>query len=284
MTAVRALACVAAFSMALWGAACQRSGSAAVRDLKLLGVALTEPARYSESVRELASRPEAAQAALREQSAPEGTRRAFLLRLIADHVEHADDYERWAQAKPEAVDQGGQAYFRAEQLLFGDSTQGEQAAKHLATRCCKEAGEALVWRIRDSARDPDAGFEIAAAAIAKAGEAHPLIAALEAWYGADTNVRPNNRALDTLRGASSLLPSRGHPGLEKELLVALEKDSLSRPARQARLALLWVVVEPASLERVAALRKSDWGTELRRDIDPVLARAFLKSHGVGAFQ
>jgi hypothetical protein len=272
-----------ALGMALFGAACQR-GPAAARDLKLLGTALNDPARYLEAMNELARRPGAAQAAVREQSAPEGTRKAFLLRLIADHLERADDYRRWTQTKSESLDSSAQAYFWSERLLFGDSAQGEVAARHLSARCCEAAGEASIWRIRDTSRDPDAGFEIAAATVAKAAETDPLVAALEAWYGVDAAVRSNRRALDMLRGASNLLPASRHSDIEGKLLGALEKDSLSRAGRQARLALLWVVVDGASLERVAALRKSAWGTDLRRDIDPVLARAFLQSHRLGAVQ
>jgi hypothetical protein len=268
-------------TMALLAAACQRSAPAAARDLKLLGAALNDPARYPEAVNELARRPEAAQAAVREQSAPEGTRKAFLLRQIKDHLDHRDDYERWAQSKPEKPGDES-SYFWSEQLLFGDPVRSETAAKHLSTRCCKAAGEASIWRIRDTSRDVDAGFEIAAATVAKAGESDQLVAALEAWYDMDSAVRTNSSALDALRSASNLLPAERHSAIEKKLLASLEQNSLTRAGRQARLALLWVVVDSASLERVAALRKSAWGTDLRRDIDPVLARAFVQAHRIGA--
>jgi hypothetical protein len=284
MKAVRTGFVLTAVAFAILGAACQRSGSASDRDLKLLGAALSDPSKYPAAVSELASRPRAAQAALREQSATAGTRKAFVLRLIDDHVKRADDYQRWAEAKPEALDSGAQSYFWAERLLFGDAVQGEAAASHLAKACCDGASEALALRIGDTMRDVDAGFGIAATAVAKAGDAQALQTALEAWYGVDGQVRSNIAALDTLRAAGNSLPTGDHRDIEQALLASLETDSLGRAARQARLALLWVVVDPGSLERVAALRKSEWGTDLRRDIDPVLAKAFVNSHRIGALK
>ena len=41
------------------------------------------------------------------------------------------------------------------------------------------------------------------------------------------------------------------------------------------------MISPFSLA-LAALRKSEWGTDLRRDIDPVLAKAFVQAHRIGA--
>ena len=284
MNATRAWMCMVALAVALLGAACQRSGPAATRDLKLLGAALGDPAKYSAAVEELARRPDAARAALREQSAAGGTRKAFLLRVITDHVKHAEDYGRWAKAKPESLDSSAQDYFWAERLLFGDATEGEAAAEHLASRCCSDAGEALVWRIVDTTRDADAGFEIAATTVAKAGDADQLLAALESWYGVDTSRRSNTDALDRLRRAGTSLPARDYRDIEENLLTSLEKESYGRAARQARLALLWVVIDSASLERVAALRKTEWGTDLRHDIDPVLAKAFVSSHRVGVLK
>jgi hypothetical protein len=280
---VRWAACTTVLlAMAVSFGGCSRNAPAAPRDLKLLATALNEPAKYSAAMAQLAARPDAARAALREQSAPEGTRREFLLRLIGDHVEHAGDYERWAGATPESLDGSEQEYFWAERLLFGDAAQGVVAAKKLGAKCCGEAGEALSWRIRDTSRDADPGFLDASAAIGKAGEVGGLLAALETWFGVDASVRANTGALDALRAAANLLPGERRAAIEKDLLASLEKDTLSRAARQARIALLWVVVEPASLERIAALRKTEWGTDLRRDIDPVLAKAFMASTRMGS--
>jgi hypothetical protein len=268
-------------AMALSFAGCSRNAPAAPRDLKLLATALNEPAKYSAAVAQLAARPDAARAALREQSAPQGTRKEFVLRLIGEHVEHAEDYELWAGAKPESLNGGEQEYFWAERLLFGEAPQGAVAATKLSSLCCKHAGEAFNWRIRDILRDADQGFVDAAAAIGKAGEVDELLAALEAWFSVAASARANTGALDALRAAANLLPAGRHAAIEQDLLASLEKDTLSHAARQARIALLWVVVEPASLERVAALRKTQWGTDLRRDIDPVLAKAFMASPRMG---
>jgi len=285
---------------ALLLAGCGRDEPAAVKDLRLLQRALTNPDAYLAAVAELEKAPQGALRALGEQTVRPGTREGFLLLAITDRVSHPGRYAAWdADLREIAADVSTRtgkaptgealsplvskrhAWFWAEKLLFGDAAAGTTAACHLGAIDDEVAREALRLRLADRTRDADEAFGIAARELAKRGDSQGLTAGLAAGFERAERGTPARAAADRilapLRGALALLPERAHGRAEQETLRQLEDAKqmmdTSLAERRALLVVLAATARPASIERLTKLRRMRWVAPLRADVDAALLAA-----------
>lgn len=277
------------------------------RELELVDKALGGGGAYAQAMAELEKTPTASLRAVREQSAPPRSREAMFLAMMADHLARVDRYREWkatmeapstaplpdelkkirigkltgqpagtppssilGPAYPNAgrLDRSEHVYFWAEQLLaVGGDTAQVAAVSQLARLGTPTALDALALYVRQPAT---LALGEAAAALGQRGRGRDLAEALAAYRsGWEVSVVRGSSVvvMDALRSQ----PAPARAASENEILTALETEPLTADQRAGYVAALGAFASERAADRLVRLRDTDWGKQMRREVDAAIA-------------
>jgi len=277
------------------------------RELELVELALRRGG-YQEAITELEKTPEAALLAVAEQSAPPRSYKALFLAMMADHLEHVDTYRKWQQRLDESpkaaatlpsdllqklgprpagdpvmsilgpnypshipgLDSREHVYFWTERLLaMGGDTAARAAVPHLERIGTAAAIDALAVYVRT----PKGGIALmdASMALGRLGRGRDLAEALAAYQHPEISPTAIPGRIAAVKAGFKTLSAKARIASENEILAALEKEPLTADQRAGYLAALSAFGSAAAADRLAVLRRTDWGTQMKAAIDAASA-------------
>jgi len=271
-------------------------------ELELVDLALRRGG-YQGALAELEKTPEAALRAVAEQSAPPRSRKALFLAMMADHLKHVESYRAWQHTLDESpktgtnplglgnppspdelisilgptypshihgLDGREHVYFWAERLLaMGGDTAARAAVPHLERIGTAPAIDALAVYVRT----PEGGIALmdASMALGRAGRGRDLAEALAAYQPPAIPPTAIPGRIATVKTGFKTLSPKARTDSENEILAALEKEPLTADQRAGYLAALGAFGSAAAADRLALLRRTDWGAQMKAEIDAASA-------------
>jgi hypothetical protein len=274
------IACVAALMIA----ACD-GGLAGPQEAATVEGMLSGQVDYWSGIAELQGNPESALRALRERTESPGTRRAFVERMLDDHLSNAGQYARW-QARVDDAGQGRQtilgpvyspdvreldsdrhSYFWAERLLYPlNDALAEVAVDQLIAINSQAAADALLFAASDVRQEPEL-LEKATRGLAQRGAAISLTEIL-ASRGAASETDPMK---GLILAALADLPKDVHRSAERILLDRLNKES-SPHFQTAALEVLGEIGSEQSRQALIDMRKRKLDPRVEDALDRALSR------------